>query len=54
MSQNEEGSETEWYCTWVPCTVYLRERERERERGRQTEKHHHNREQKRKRKDMYA
>ena len=35
MSQNEEGSETEWYCTWVPCTVYPREREREREGDKQ-------------------
>ena len=39
MSQNEEGSETEWICTWVPCADYEREREREREK--QAEKYHH-------------
>ena len=37
MSQNEEGSETEWIYTWVPCTIYPRET------GRETEKHNHNR-----------
>ena len=35
MSQNEEGSEMEWICTWVPCADYERERERERERNKQ-------------------
>ena len=35
MSQNEEGSEMEWICTWVPCVDYERERERERERNKQ-------------------
>ena len=39
MSQNEEGSETEWICTWVPCVDYEREREREREK--QAKKYHH-------------
>ena len=29
MSQNEEGSEIEWICAWVPCADYPRERERE-------------------------
>ena len=32
MSQNEEGSETEWIYALVPCTDYPKERERERER----------------------
>ena len=35
MSPNEEGSETEWICTWVPCADYDTQRER------QAEKYHH-------------
>ena len=31
MSRNEEGSEMEWICSWVPYAIYERERERERE-----------------------
>ena len=35
MSQNEEGSETEWISAWVPCADYEKEREK------QVEKYHH-------------
>ena len=38
MSQNEEGSETEWIYALVPCTDYPKEREREREREREIER----------------
>ena len=34
ITQNEEGSELEWICAWVPCAVYPKEREKE--RGRET------------------
>ena len=39
MPWNEEGSEMEHTCAWVPCTDYPRERERERERERHTHTH---------------
>ena len=39
MPWNEEGSRTEQFCAWVPCTDYLKERERERDTQKSTKQH---------------